>query len=390
LEDLPPIEKPIVAAGRSDGRTYVVVDVPAMGFAWIGGSGGGGRGRKKKRPPKPMAEENVLRNEFIEAWINPVTGTLRSVYDYRTRGNRFSQQLAFRGSGPPREANGVADDPEELADYSVMAADSVEVTAASTAFGEITTRGRLVSRSGQRHARFTQTYRLWRGSRVLWLSIDLQPEIEPLENPWKSYFACRFAWSDSAADLYRSMHACRRPDKSKRIETPEYIDIESGDLRTAILTGGLPYHRRVGMRMLDTLLIVKGETARNFRVGMGFDMTHPHQEALGMLVDPLMLDEPVAPPSLGNATWAFHIDAKNVIATRWEPRLVDGAPVGFRVRLRETAGRKAPTRLRSYRAVTSAQTVDFQGKSLKACPVEDDAVVVELGPFEWAEVEARW
>ena len=53
-----------------------------------------------------------MRNEFLEAWINPTTGSLRSVYDYRTRGNRLSQQLAFRGSGPPRESDDPSADPD--------------------------------------------------------------------------------------------------------------------------------------------------------------------------------------------------------------------------------------------------------------------------------------
>jgi alpha-mannosidase len=384
---LPTCEKPVLSTGTSHGQGHVVVDVPSMGFAWIA------PGSQSKRPPKlpkPLAEENVIRNEFIEAWINPETGSLRSVYDYKARGNRFSQQIGFRGSGPARESDSMTGDPDELANYSVMAADSVEVTASSAALGEITSRGRLMSREGKQLAKFRQTYQLWRGSRVLRLGIHLEPQIEPQPSPWKSYFACRFAWADEAADLYRSMHGCRRVTKTNRLEAPDYVEIEMGSQRTAILSGGLPYHRRVGLRMLDTLLIVKGETATHFQLGIGFDMPHPHQEAMGMLVDPLLLEQTAPPPQVGNSTWLFHVDAKNVAATRWEPLLEEGRSIGYRVRIMETTGQRAKTRIRSFRNVASARQLDFAGEPLRDCEVDGDAVCVELGGFEWLEIEARW
>ena len=386
-KESPAVGKPVVAAGRSKTGSHAVVDVPAMGFSWLGSTGQPDAG---KRLPKPLAEEGIIRNEFLEVRINPDTGSIRSVYDYHTRGNRFSQQVGFRGNGPPRESNDPGADPEELADYSVMAADAVEVTAATPALGEITTRGRLLSRDGKQLAQFAQKYQLWRGSRVVWLTIDLQPQVEPLAQAWRSYFACRFAWSDGAANLYRSLHGCRRPTQAKRLETPEFIEIESAPQRMVILTGGLPYHRRIGHRMLDTLLIVKGETARRFRLGVGFDIPHPHQEALGMLVDPILVESGSGPPAAGNTSWMFHLDAKNVVATRWEPLFDGGKTIGYRVRLLETAGRQAKTRLRSFRQVTSARLVDFRGEQLRQCQVEEDAVLVEMGPFQWAEIEATW
>jgi hypothetical protein len=70
--------------------------------------------------------------------------------------------------------------------------------------------------------------------------------------------------------------------------------------------------------------------------------------------------------------------------------LSDHRVVGFRVRLLETAGRKASTRVRSFQPVASALAVDFRGEQLRALHVEDDAVQADLGPFEWLEIEAKW
>jgi len=387
LAELPAVDEPILAAGRSGQRNHVVVDVPSMGFAWVAAGKGGG---PSKSPPKPLAEENVLRNEYVEAWIDPTTGTLRAVYDYRTRGNRLSQQLALRAPGPIRDTDPGWDDPEEQTNYSVMAADSVEVTASSAALGEITTSGRLLDRQGNVLATYRQRYQLWRGSRVLRLDIQIDPRQQPGADPWNSYYACRFAWADSAADLYRSVHLARRATTAKRIEATHFVEIHTPLHRTAILTGGLPYHRRVGMRMLDSLLIVRGERASRFNIGIGFDLAHPLHEALGLLQEPVMLAQNAPPPTSGSATWLFHVNAKNVVATHWEPLLQQRGVAGFRVRLLETAGRKARVFLRSFRPVRSATQVDFLGEQTAECEVSGDRITAAMGGHQWIEIEAQW
>ena len=57
-----------------------------------------------------------------------------------------------------------------------------------------------------------------------------------------------------------------------------------GKQRTTLLCGGLPYHRRFGPRKFDTLLVVQGETARTFRLGIGIDVPHPMAAAPGFSV----------------------------------------------------------------------------------------------------------
>ena len=53
-------------------------------------------GRRKPQEPPPLAEENVLRNEFFEIHFDPHTGAIRSISDYHSRDPRLAQQIALR------------------------------------------------------------------------------------------------------------------------------------------------------------------------------------------------------------------------------------------------------------------------------------------------------
>ena len=88
--------------------------------------------------------------------------------------------------------------------------------------------------------------------------------------------------------------------------------------------------------------------------------------------------------------WLFHLDARNVLATRWEPILAEGKPAGFRVRLLETEGRAAAVGLRSFRPVASARSIDFVGEVQAELTVEGDQIEVQIGPREWIQVEVMF
>ena len=136
------------------------VSVPALGFAWIDGAAEpppaaverkGWFGRRTSQALPPLAEENVLRNEFVEVHFDPHTGAIRAISDYHSRNPRLAQQIALRlpGGGKP------AGDQH----YSVMAADELTVTSAGPLLGEIQSRGRIMDREGHRVAGFRQTTR---------------------------------------------------------------------------------------------------------------------------------------------------------------------------------------------------------------------------------------
>jgi len=399
IDRLPAVEGPIRAAAESGGRKQVVVDVPAMGFAWIGaGSGGPGppekpkaerkrKRRGKRRDDLPMAEENVLRNEYFEVTIDPITGAIQAIDDYVSRGARLAQQIALRlpRSERPSPDGWEEDDPEK--DYSLMAADEIKVTSSGPLVGRIVARGRLMGRDGKRLARFVETIEARRASRILDLTIDLDIEREPDPDPWRSYYAARFAWGDATADVYRGVSLASRPTERAQIESPHFVDVRSERKRITILTGGLPYHRRFGLRKLDTLLVVRGETARSFRLGIGIDLTHPAPAALDFLA-PKHVQAEKAPPPPGRSGWLFHVDAKNVIATHWEPLAREGGIAGFRVRLLETEGRPCRAALRSFRPLGAARKVDFQGQQPVELPVEDDKITMDVKAHEWMQVEA--
>jgi alpha-mannosidase len=268
----------------------------------------------------------------------------------------------------------------------------VEVTSSGPALGEIVCRGRLLDLEGRRLAGYRQTLQLWRGSQVLLLDVELEIDEEPRADPWNSYYAARFAWADEAADLLRSVGGGSEPTDAKRLEAPLFVEARTETTRTAILTGGLPYHRRIGFRMLDTLLVVRGESRRRFRLGLGFDLPYALPAALE-LISPLPIAEGTAPPRPAASSWLFHVDARNLVATHWEPLVETSAEprvAGFRVRLLEIEGRGGRARLRAFRPIASARQTDFQHQTLATLPTQDDAIQIDFAAHEWVQVEARW
>jgi alpha-mannosidase len=384
----PAVGGPVVAAASTPNRHVALVDVPAMGFAWVRPSETDGSPSRAK----PLAQDNVLRNEFFEVTISRNTGGIQSVQSFAQRGNLLSQQLAFRLPASHETAN--SDD----GNYTTMRAESVEVTAASTALGEITSRGSLLDAEGRRLGGFKQTTQVWSTSRVIRVDVELTDLEEPRADPWNSYYAARFAWPDESAEMYRGVGWTRQKTELSRLEAPEYIDIALGGGALSILTGGLPYHRRTGSRMLDSLLVVRGETARTFSLGIGVELAHPAVAAIEWMT-PSTVRLTDSPSPTTETGWFFHVDAKNVIATAWAPVLDDGDQAepqgprrirGFRARLLETAGRAGRVKLRTFRGVAAARQVDFLGQTLLELRPEGDQLMLDFGAHEWIEVEAIW
>ena len=161
-------------------------------------------------------------------------------------------------------------------------------------------------------------------------------------------------------------------------------------MQTTVLTGGLPYHKRIGDRMLDTLLSVRGEGQKKFHLGLGIDLPQPHNEALGLLAPATLAFQNAAAPQSGASSWLFHIDARSVVATHWEPISEGDSIVGLRLRLLETSGRATRARLSAFRAVRSARTMNFNGEARGECQLNEGRVQLELSPGEWIELEVLW
>jgi alpha-mannosidase len=385
---LPEPEKPIYATGEAKDRPHAVVDVPAFGFAWIPAAN---QPARSKRSSVLLAESpGLLRNEFFEVLIDTTTGAIKSLHEYSSRRNRLSQQVALRTPGPPGKPGDAYRDPDETAVYSIMGADSVEVTCATAAMGEITVRGRLMNKSGTTQANFMQVFRTWKGSRVLQIEIELDPQEELKSDPWNSYYACRFAWGDEAALLARTVHQQRHATTTKYLEAPHYIEVDLAEKRTTFLTGGLPFHRRSGPAMVDSLLVVRGETCRKFTLGVGIDLPHPLHEAMSLLAPPVAVPISAASPASGSSGWLLHVDSRNVITTHLSPLIETGKVIGFRTGLLETAGRAAEIGVSAFRPVARARTIDFRGEVLHECTIADGKAKLNMSAHEWCELEAYW
>ncbi|MBN2580131.1 MAG: hypothetical protein JXB10_14165 [Pirellulales bacterium] len=388
-----------------------VVDLPGSGFVWLGSNNrfaaadtAAPATRKKKAEP-PLAEKYLLRNEFFELHFDPHTGALRALNDYQGRHPRLAQQLALR-----IPQNSVAESGSDR-HYTIMALDEMHVISPGPVFGELLCRGRLMDRDGRLAAEYDQTTRVWRGNRVIELEIDLKPHRLPDGPPWDSYYACRFAWSDETCTLTRSVNWANRPTEAERLEAPLMIDVHNDRQHTTLLTAGLPYHRRLGLRRLDTLLIVRGEMARQFRLGIGIDLPNPTAAALAFLAPPVAIPCAAPPPRLSG--WLFHLDRRNVVATHWEPLWEEEgsgvrgqrsgisnpqSPIpnpssllsGFRVRLLETEGRPAQLGLRCFRPLASAWKLETGDAPPSHLNVEGDRITVPIGPHQWFDLEARF
>src|SRR5262249_6297099 len=93
LEDLSGgtvVAGPVKACQVDGSISRLVVEVPALGFAWFP------RGSAETPPSRMrLADSRCVRNEYLEAEIDPATGGLRSLRDTRTRIPRIGQQLVF-------------------------------------------------------------------------------------------------------------------------------------------------------------------------------------------------------------------------------------------------------------------------------------------------------
>jgi len=337
-----------------------------------------------------MVEGRTLRNEFLEVVIGEDTGALKSLRDFGVRGTLLSQQLARRWPGERPRPGETWRDPDETAVYSVMAAEEFEVASAGPVRARVRTRGRLMHPEGKVAGRFEQTFQLDRGSRVIVMETQFEPVDMPRGNPWECYFASRFAWGDAAADVLRSAAGGSSPTDAKQVEAPQFVEIAGAKRNVVIFTGGAPYHRRSAMRMLDSILIPPGETRRSFTQSVGVGVPYAYQEAWAQLTGLVAADVPVRCPAVGASSWLMHVDAKNLMATRWTPVEADGQVIGILARLLETAGRGGRATIRCFRNLASARQVDYLEKTLTELPPEGDAATIDFNGYEWLEVECAW
>ncbi|MFL5328235.1 MAG: hypothetical protein ACJ8C4_04915 [Gemmataceae bacterium] len=355
----PPIGGPIKAVQQDGDLVRLVIDLPALGFAWIPKAVGESGTRK-------LIEDLTLRNEFFEADIDPDTGGLRGFHDKRARANRLGQQLVWQPGSTQR-------------------ATSVRVTANGPALGEVTSDGEILSERGERLAAFTQRFRAWAGRPLLELRIELRPEKPPRGDPWHDYFGCRFAWREEAASIFGGMLGRAQYTAGERIITPDFLELRLADSSALIVTGGLPFHRRHGPRMLDTVLVRRGETATMFELAIGLNRPQPGHAAQGMISPVAAVAAEQGPSAVGPTGWLAHLDVPNVLVTSMRP-----VANAIFARLFEVGGHSGPASFRWARNPELAAIVDGSGGELASALVEGDAVSVDVGSLDLVNLQVNW
>ncbi|HLN30795.1 MAG TPA: hypothetical protein VK395_23855 [Gemmataceae bacterium] len=358
---------PLKACQVDGGKGKLVIEVPALGFAWVPRTGTPGAAPAPGR--MRLADARNVRNEFFEAEIDPVTGGLRALRDHRTRVNRLGQQLVFNPG-------------------STMRATAVKVVSSGPALGEIVSEGEILDDREQVIARFRQRFRAWLGRPVLELRLEIIPQIPPQGYPWHAYFGARFAWGDERASLLRGVGGPASVTSQTRPETPDYLEIRSARQSTVIFPGGLPFHQRHGGRMLDVLLVPEGENTQAFELGLGVDREYPMQTALGMVTPVPFVATVKGPPHVGATGWLFHLDSPNLLLSSLRPA-ADGADA-VEARLLECNNHGGQAEMRCARNPRRAFFVDGHGASVSEASIQGDAVLFEFAAGELAQLRIEF
>jgi hypothetical protein len=362
-----PIAGPVKACQVDGQTTRLVVEVPALGFAWFPQTGPPGTPVQAAR--MRLADKQCVRNEFFEAEVDQATGGLRAIRDHRSRINRLGQQLVFNPG-------------------STMRAKEVKVTSTGPALGEIVSEGAILGEQDQVLATFRQRFRAWLGRPVLDLRLELFVQLPPAGYPWHAYYGARFAWRDERATLLRGVNGTGYITSHSRPQTPDYVEIRLGRQSTVLFPGGLPFHQRHGNRMLDVVLIPEGETAQAFDLAIGLDREHPMQTALGMVTPATLVPTSKGPPHVGATGWLFHLDAPNLVLTSLRPA-PDGAD-GVTARLLECGAHHSQVEFRCVRDPSRALLLDARGGHLSEANVTGDIVSFDVAPGDLAHLRVEF
>jgi len=390
------------------GQRQMVVNLPPCGFAWVAGNGPAPSPRVDP-PGLPLATPTLLQNEFFEVHLNGQTGGIAKLKEYGRKPNRLSQQLNYRFARErtftPAPAPGVPAEPVK-SHYAEARLRSTQVLSTGPTLGQVVTLGDIVDQqTGQRLAEFRQTMSVWRGRPVLDLVFELTIDRMPDGEGWHNYFTSRFAWNDESAALSCLSQGGVQAAADERLESPWLIEIATPEHRTTLLPHGLPFHRKSGPRMIDSLLVVAHETQRRFHYSIALDQNYPVRAALDVQTPPLLVPTTVGPPRSGLAGWFCLVEPANVQLQALTPLTggspagagVEGGPppsqpgplpvVGCRVRLLETEGRPVRAQIRFVRNPVEARQVDLTGATLAPLTLQGDSVLVDLTAYEIADVE---
>lgn len=387
-------QPPVVVCDSDSKGTSWIVDIPAMGATVLDLDSPQSKDLLKSDPS--MGEELILRNEFFELQVDSKTGGVRSIQLYEKRINLASQQLAMRIPGK-RDSH---DKPLTQARYTQMVADQISLDMESRLAGKIVSVGRLLDGEST-VAEFKQTIRVVRGKPLIEFDVEVNPVVE-LDNSINHYVCSRLAWKNETSRIVVNACESRQEVNTDWFHATNYLEVVQDSHRLVMLTGGLPYHRRTSRRMVDSLLIVGKESARRFCFALGVDVGYSMSAAAERLTPVPELTR-VSQPSvsqdstreLNSSSWLFHLSAKNILVTWWEPTFDEqGRWSGVQIRMRETEGRSGSLAIRCPLKIASADQVKLGGEFIQSVDhlADDDPsrLRVEFGRFEYFQLLIRW
>lgn len=370
----------LYASGRTATERLSLIDVPGYGMVRVPLRSPGVSALRRERTL--VQNDSLLMNDFLEAQVDPRTGSLRSLHVPGKRGNRLSIQLARR----EKTGGGI--------EYSQAQATSVRAIEDSTVVGTVRAQGQLFFRDAL-CGQFEIDYELVRGSRVLTITVRLDTLTSLSGSAWTAAYVLRTAWPNESAVLTGRNCGSRQSWGGGRTVAPSLIEIDEADYRTYLLTGGLPFHQRVEERFMETILSAGSATSGQFRLGVGVDLPNPVVSAQQFLTAPLVVPLGASPGQADQtpaaAAWLMHVDAKHVVMELEAP-LVDrsGRCVGMRVHLSETANKSVTARIRTLREMSEAHRVDYLGGRVAKLTVQGDAASIALRPNEMTFVDLLW
>lgn len=353
----PPKADHIFATSREGNATETTVDVPGCGFVLLRQSDSktkskGGIGARLRKSllggVKPIAEERLLTNEFMEIAISAETGGIAGIYSGGARGNRFSMRLV-RCSPLPSDSKKSTPGEETQ-----MRCTGHRIVTTNGAIGTLETSGELIDSSSEAIlAHFTLRYSLSRGSRTLRVAGNIDVVQEVKGEPWDNYYAIRAAVANESSVCRALIRDKMHRPGSRRVVSPLGVVLDEAERQTLICSNGSAFHRRVGNRFLDTLVAVPGDTKASFSINYGMDVPNPVNAARELLTGP----EQVAVSGSENAPtsgWLIHTSPRDLLVSQLKiDRSEDGRLYAV-IRLVQTKSQQCKASLRFLRDVESA------------------------------------
>lgn len=344
----------VVTQADAAGRAWAAADLPAGGYRVLRGDVSSDAVATRTPLAFLTADRSAtLRNEFFEATVLARTGGLASIRRYGRRERRLSQRLGFRH--------------RDVA----MVADEIAVAAAGPLFGEVVGSGRFLD-GDETVGRFRQTFRLARHSRVIEWIVELSGFDPPEGDPRYSAVVNRLAWADSAAPVRAATHQLfgKAGDGEFASATAVRIDDEVSAGGLTFLPRGLAAHRRVADRVLETPLIVAGESSRTFSFAVAVDEPDPGRAATADAVAPIVIRATEGAGGGGKSSaWLWRLDGSpTVLLVRAETE-ADEDGDRLVLDLLETSGRPSACELQFCREPAEVRRIDPQTGRRK--PLED-------------------